>query len=364
MYAIMSKDNYCVIMSGGIGSRFWPASREAKPKQFLDFFGTGKSLLRMTFERFCHFIPIENIYIVTSDKYQEMTIEELPELSEEQILLEPMRRNTAPCIAYASYHINALNPNANIVVAPSDHIILHENIFQETIMKGLEFVKHNDALLTLGIHPTRPETGYGYIQVSDENVDGELSKVKVFTEKPNLELAKTFVASGEFLWNSGIFLWSVTSILKAFDECLPEVASVFAKGREFFGTVAEADFINDTYSFCPSISIDFGVLEKAQNVYVLGGSFGWSDVGTWGSLHDLSEKDKQENVVINDNALLYDSKANIINVNKEKLVVAQGLEDFIVVESDNVILICKKQEEQRIREFVAEAKLKFDNKYI
>lgn len=361
----MSKDNYCVIMSGGIGSRFWPASREAKPKQFLDFFGTGKSLLRMTFERFRNFIAIENIFIVTSEKYRDMTIQELPELSENNILLEPMRRNTAPCIAYASYHIQAINSKANIVVAPSDHIILNEDLFQETIKKGLKFVKHNDALLTLGIHPTRPETGYGYIQVDEDNKkEDEISKVKVFTEKPNLELATKFLQSGEFLWNSGIFLWNVNTIIQAFESYLPEVSSIFDRGRDFFTTVAEHDFIDDVYSFCPSISIDFGVLEKAQNVYVQGANFGWSDVGTWGSLHDLSAKDEKSNVVINDNALLYDSTDNIINVQKEKLVVVQGMDGFIVVESNDVLLICKKEEEQRIREFVAEAKIKYDNKYI
>lgn len=359
----MDKNKYCVVMSGGIGSRFWPASREAKPKQFLDFFGTGQTLLRMTFERFRNIIPLENFFIVTSDKYKDLTLRELPELSESQILLEPMRRNTAPCIAYAAYHIYALNPNANIVVAPADHVILKEDQFQNTINQGLDFVKDSAALLTLGIHPTRPETGYGYIQQSDDELNG-VSKVKAFTEKPNLELAKTFIESGEFLWNSGIFLWNVNTIIKAFEEHLPDISAIFEKGKSTMGTNKEQGFINEVYSFCPNISIDFGILEKARNVYVLGANFGWSDVGTWGSLHELSDKDEQLNAVINENALLYNSSGNIINISKDKLAVIQGLEDYIIVESDNVFLICKKGEEQRIREFVTDAKLKFDNKFI
>ena len=353
-------------MSGGIGSRFWPASRESKPKQFLDFFGLGKTLLRMTFERFSSFIPINNIYVVTSEKYKEMTLSELPELPESNILLEPMRRNTAPCIAYASYRIQASNPKANIVVAPSDHLIINEKMFIQTIQSGLEFTKDRDVLLTLGIHPTKPETGYGYIQVSENKEKGfdGVHKVKVFTEKPNLDLAKSFLESGEFLWNSGIFLWNVNTIIKAFKENLVEVASIFEKGIGTYGTNEEQQFIDTIYSYSPSISIDFGVLEKANNVYVLGGNFGWSDVGTWGSLYDLSEKDEDSNVVVNDNALLYDSKNNIINLEKGKLIVAQGLDGFIVVESKDVLLICKKEQEQKIREFVEEVKLKYDNKYI
>ena len=362
----MNKDNYCVIMSGGIGSRFWPASRESKPKQFLDFFGMGKTLLRMTFERFNSFIPTSNIYVVTSEKYKDMTLAELPELPEDNILLEPMRRNTAPCIAYASYRIQALNPNANIVIAPSDHLIIDESRFVETIKTGLEFTKSQEALLTLGIHPTRPETGYGYIQVNENEEEGFVGvhKVKVFTEKPNLDLAKSFIESGEFLWNSGIFLWSVNTIIKAFRANLHEVSSIFDRGIDVFGTNDEQEFIDNIYSYSPSISIDFGVLEKADNVYVLGADFGWSDVGTWGSLYDLSEKDEECNVVVNNNALLYDSKNNVISLDKEKLVVAQGLDGYIVVESQGVLLICKKEQEQRIRDFVEEVKIKYDNKYI
>lgn len=359
----MNKNNYCVIMSGGIGSRFWPASREAKPKQFLDFFGTGKSLIRLTFERFKSIVPAENIFIVTNDTYKELTHKELPELSENQILTEPMRRNTAPCVAFASYHIQALNPDANIIVAPSDHLIVNEAEFTRLINESLEFVEKHSTLLTLGILPNRPETGYGYIQMSDEALDG-VTKVKVFTEKPNLELAKVFYESGEFLWNSGIFIWNTKAILEALRLHLPEVTNIFDKGLDKFGTEKEKLFIDEVYTFCPNISIDYGIMEKASNVYVKAANFGWSDLGTWGSLYEISDKDDMGNVTVGAETLLYDSTDNIITLPKDKLAVIQGLEGYIVVESDGVLLICKKDEEQRIKEFVTDAKIKFDNKYI
>lgn len=359
----MDKNNYCLIMSGGIGSRFWPASRELKPKQFLDFLGMGKTLLRLTFERMAALIPVENIIVVTSTSYKEMTMQELPELSENQILLEPIRRNTAPCIAYATYHIKARNPNANIVVAPADHLVLDVHTFESVIKKGLKFVSQNDALLTIGILPSRPETGYGYIQFDDNEMIENISKVKTFTEKPNLEIAKMFVNSGEFFWNAGIFLWNINSIIEAFREYLPEIYSIFEEGKSNFGTPNEQTFINEAYAYCTNISIDFGILENAKNVYVIGADFGWSDVGTWGSLHELCEKDNENNAVINKNALVYNSKNNIISVPKDKLVVVQGLEDYIIVESDNVLLICQRKEEQKIKEFVTDVKLKFNEKY-
>lgn len=274
-------------MSGGIGSRFWPASRTSYPKQFLDFFGTGRSLLQQTFDRFKQIIPVENIYIVTNKKYKELTMEQLPELNEKQILLEPQRRNTAPCIAFASNRIRAVNPKANIVVAPSDHLILKEADFLQRISEGLDFVGKHDTLLTLGMKPNRAETGYGYIQFDAERLDN-IAKVKTFTEKPNKELAKVFFESGEFMWNSGIFLWNVQTILTAFDELLPEIASRFNSGLNFFNTPQEAEFIDRIFPACPNISIDYGILEKAANVYVLSADFGWSDLGTWGSLHDLA----------------------------------------------------------------------------
>lgn len=350
-------------MSGGIGSRFWPASREAKPKQFLDFFGTGKSLLQLTFDRFKNIVPVENIFIVTNDLYKDLTQQELPELDESQILLEPMRRNTAPCIAFATYRINALNPNANIVVAPSDHLILNDGEFTKMITDAFEFVEKHNTLLTLGIRPNRPETGYGYIQMSETKLDG-VTKVKVFTEKPNLELAKVFYESGEFLWNSGIFIWNTQTILDAFNKHLPAVTNVFDQGKDKFGTSEEKAFIDEVYTRCPNISIDYGIMEKADNVYVQAANFGWSDLGTWGSLYEISDKDDMGNVTVGADTLLYESSDNMITLPKGKLAVVQGLNDYIVVESDGVLLICKKDEEQRIKDFVTDAKLKHGSDFI
>ncbi len=358
-------DNYCVIMGGGIGSRFWPFSRESYPKQFLDFFGTGRSLLQMTFDRFSRIIPIENIFIVTNEAYASLIKEQLPELKDDQILLEPARRNTAPCIAYAAYHIRACNPNANIVVAPSDHLILKEDIFLKDVRKGLDFVKSNNALVTLGIKPSRPETGYGYIQSGDSSM-GEFIKVKTFTEKPDLELAKVFYQSGEFFWNSGLFLWNVNAILDAFAKYLPEVAARFDLGQDKFNTEHEHEFIRQQFPYCPNISIDYGVMEKADNVYMLCADFGWADLGTWGSLFELAAKDENNNAVLkNDNVLLYESSGNLVAMeNPKRLAVVQGLDDCIVAESGNVLLVCKKNDEQRIKQFVADAQIKFGKEFM
>lgn len=358
-----NKNNYCVIMSGGIGSRFWPFSREAKPKQFLDFFGTGRTLLQMTFDRFKKIVPAENIYIITNEGYFDLTMKELPELNPNRILLEPMRRNTAPCIAFASYHINAINPDANIVVAPSDHLILKEDEFISVIKKAYDFVSRNDVLLTLGIRPSRPETGYGYIQMSEEKVEG-ITKVKVFTEKPNLELAKLFYESGEFLWNSGMFIWSVKAIMEAFHLHLPEIANRFNTGISAFGTDKEKVFIDENFPFCPNISIDYGIMEKATNVYVQAADLGWSDLGSWGSLYDISEKDEKANASLGPESIFFDSSENVVALPKGKLAVIQGLEGYIVAETDDVLLICKKEEEQRIKQFVTDVKLKYGDKYI
>jgi mannose-1-phosphate guanylyltransferase len=344
-------------MSGGIGSRFWPASRTAYPKQFLDFFGTGRSLLQQTYDRFTKLLPKENIYIVTNVKYKELTMEQLPDLREDQILLEPQRRNTAPCIAFAANRIRAINPNANMIVAPSDHLILKESDFLDCIREGLDFVQKKDALLTLGIKPNRPETGYGYIQVGNL-VEGNVNKIKTFTEKPNAELAKVFLESGEFLWNAGIFLWSVRSILAAFDEFQPEIAGRFNTGLHLFNTDKEAAFIDEIFPACPNISIDYGILEKASNVFVQAAEFGWSDLGTWGSLHDLSNKDDQQNAVLKGETLLYESKGNLVSIPEGKLAVLHKMEGYIVAESDNVLMICKMEDEQVIRQFVLDAQLK------
>jgi len=347
-------------MSGGIGSRFWPASRTSLPKQFLDFFGTGKSLLQQTVDRFRRVLPAENIYIVTNQKYKELTMSQLPEINENQILLEPQRRNTAPCIAFAANRILAVNSKANIVVAPSDHLILKEADFLDCIREGLDFVALNNVLLTIGIKPNRPETGYGYIQLEAQK-QGNISKVKTFTEKPNAELARVFLESREFLWNSGIFMWNVQTILSAFDELLPEIASRFNAGQTYFNTPQETEFINNIFPACPNISIDYGILEKASNVYVQSADFGWSDLGTWGSLHDLSPKDENNNAVLKCDALFYESKNNLVSLPPDKLVVLQKMDGYIVAESGNVLMICKMENEQEIRQFVIDTQLKTGN---
>ena len=288
-------NRYCVIMCGGVGSRFWPYSRANAPKQFIDFFGTGRTLLQMSFDRTKGVVPAENVIILTNEQYAPLVKEQLPELSDAQILLEPARRNTAPCIAWAAYHIKALNPNALIMVAPSDHLVLKEDEFKRCINKGFDFIAENDALLTLGIKPSRPETGYGYIQVG-QSVTDSISQVKTFTEKPDLELAKVFLSTGEFFWNSGMFLWSVDSILKALQECAPDITVQFDKGLGLYGTPAETEFIKQNFASCPGISIDFAVMEKAKNVHVECVDFGWDDLGTWGALYDNSPKNHDGNV--------------------------------------------------------------------
>ena len=377
-------NNYCVIMAGGVGSRFWPYSRAEKPKQFLDFFGTGRSLLQMTVDRFRPIVPIENVFVVTNVTYKELILEQVPDLSEKQILCEPARRNTAPCIAYATAHIRALclrhacltaanqdwsrpEMQANIVVAASDHLILEEDKFRQTILKAFDFVSKNKAIATLGMQPTRPETGYGYIQFIDERSQSELNDgiypVKTFTEKPNLEMAKVFLQSGDFLWNSGIFIWNLQTISEAFRYLLPEVADRFREGELLMGTDKEEEFIEHIFPKCPNISIDYGIMEKADNVFVLPSSFGWSDLGTWGSLYELSEKDENGNVRLHSDALFYEANGNIVTLEPGKLAVVQGVDDMIIAEQKGVLLVCKKCEEQRIKQFVADAQTEFEGKY-
>ncbi len=349
-------------MAGGIGSRFWPFSRNNRPKQFLDFFGTGRSLLQMTFDRFSKFVPAENILIVSNILYKEMILEQLPDIKPDQVLLEPTRRNTAPCIAYAVHRIKAITDKANIIVAPADHLILKEDEFQSVILKGLDFIEHNDNLLTLGMKPNRPETGYGYIQIADG--EGELRKVVTFTEKPNLELAKVFLQSGEFFWNSGIFLWNLQTIDSAFDRLLPELYQKFSQRPDVFNTPDEQEFINEVFPSCHNISIDYGIMEKANNVYVLTAEFGWSDLGTWGSLYDLADKDEHQNVTLQCKSQFYNSERNIIALEAGKLAVLDDLSDYIVAESANVLLICKKENEQRIRQFVADTQVNYEGEFI
>ncbi len=348
-------NNYCIIMAGGIGSRFWPLSRRSMPKQFLDILGTGRSLLQQTYDRFSKIIPPENIYVVTSVDYKSLAREQLPSISSNRILAEPLRRNTAPCLAYAVNKIKTVNSLANLVVAPSDHLILNEDEFLHQIQKGLEFVSKNKILLTLGIHPSRPETGYGYIQIGKKirfkDFDN-LFHVKTFTEKPDLRMAGIFLESGEFYWNSGIFLWSLPTILKALEAHLPEVASLFAQGEYLYNTPDETAFINKIYSECMGISIDYGIMEKSDNVCVLTADFGWTDLGTWGSLYENKEKDINGNAITGKRTFTYDSANCIANLPDNKIAIIQGLDGYIVVESNNTLLICKREDEQQIRQFV------------
>lgn len=346
---------YCVIMAGGIGARFWPMSKTSRPKQFIDILGTGKTLIQMTFNRFLPLCPPENIYIVTNEIYRHLVLEQLPAISPEQVLCEPSRRNTAPCIAYANHVIMQRNPDAVMVVAPSDHIILNEQEFVNNVAAAMKAATTNDWLITLGIEPSRPDTGYGYIQYLEDKVSPEveqLRKVKTFTEKPSYDIAVSFLESGDFLWNAGIFIWSLQHINKAFNVYLPEVNELFREGLGKYGTAEEQEFIRQTYAVCRNISIDYGVMEKATNVYVMVVNFGWSDLGTWGSLYDIRQKDADLNAVVGNNVMLYDSKGCIVNMPKDKLVVLQGLDDYIVVEDDNALLVCRKRDEQMIRQFV------------
>lgn len=360
----MDKNNcYCVIMGGGVGSRFWPCSRTNLPKQFLDFFGTGRSLLQQTFDRFNKIIPTDNIFIVTNLLYADLVKQQLPQMDESRILLEPARRNTAPCILWASYHIKALDPKANIVVAPSDHLILKEDEFTQAVQRGLEFVSEEDKLLTLGITPNRPETGYGYIQIA-EQVGDNFYKVKTFTEKPELELAKLFISTGEFYWNSGIFMWNINSIIKAAEKYLPEVVLKLTSKLDSFNTPDEQAYINDVFPTCPNVSIDFGLMEKAENVYISLGDFGWSDLGTWSSLYDLSSKDENQNVTLRCKSMIYNGNNNIIVLPEGKLAVIDGLDGYLIAENDNVLLICKKDEEHAIRKYVNDTQLKFGDDFI
>jgi mannose-1-phosphate guanylyltransferase len=364
----MNKNYYAIIMAGGIGSRFWPLSREKYPKQFIDILGVGKTLLQQTFDRFRELISAENIYIVSNAGYKDIISSQLPSLPEENILLEPSRRNTAPCIDYANFRILEKNPEAQIIVAPSDHLIIKEEAFLKQVKHGLEFVGDKQALLTLGIKPSRPETGYGYIQAVQKGVPGYekigLKRVKTFTEKPDLEMAKIFCESGEFYWNAGIFFWSLPTIMKAFETHVPEIHGLFEKGTGKYGTDQEKKFIEDTYARCKNISIDYAIMEKAENVYVMASDIGWSDLGTWGSLYEQMEQDKQGNAVTGKHVFLYNSSGNIVNVSDDKLVLLQGLEDHIVVESENVLLICKREEEQRIKEFVNDIRSDLGDKFI
>ena len=360
------QNHYCVIMAGGVGSRFWPYSREEKPKQFLDFFGTGRSLLQMTVDRFRPIVPIENMVIVTNQAYKTIILEQIPDIKEEQILCEPARRNTAPCIAYATAWIGERvkvkgerlkAKDIRIVVAASDHLILEEEKFRQTILKAFKFVGEMPAICTLGMQPTRPETGYGYIQFeTSTSRDINISKVKQFKEKPDLKTAKAYLASGDFLWNSGIFIWSLDTICDAIRLHMPELDAIFTQGEGKIGTKEEGEWIKENFPKCPNISVDYGILEKADNVYVLPSSFGWSDLGTWGSLYELSEKDDDANVSLHSKAYFHEAKGNIVVLEPGKTAIIQGVDDMIIVEEKGALLVCRRQDEQKIKEWTAELK--------
>lgn len=359
------KHTYCVIMAGGIGSRFWPMSRTDKPKQFLDFLGLGRTLIQQTFDRFLPICPPENILVVTNTQYAPLVLEQLPLLQDHQILLEPGRRNTAPCIAYANHVIAARDPHARIIVAPSDHLVMNEQEFRTTVGIALEKAGQDDCLVTLGIMPNRPDTGYGYIQFDPTpGTHPRVKKVRTFTEKPDHDTAVKFIESGDFLWNSGIFIWSLSSVQNGFRKHLPDMERLFATGAGEYGTPAERAFISRIYGDVDSISIDYGLLEKADNVYVVPSDFGWSDLGTWGSLYTHLAKDDQGNAAVGQRVRLYDCSNNMVHVQDERLVVLQGLEDYIVVSTDDALLVCRKRDEQQIKRFVADATADHGDRFV
>ena len=376
----MNNNTYVAIMAGGIGSRFWPASRTARPKQFLDILGVGKSLIRLTFERFLHLCPAENIFIVTNKQYAGLVKEHLPELTDNQILTEPSRNNTAPCIAYTAFKLQALNPDANLVVAPSDHIILQERKFVETLETALSFTAENDALVTLGIQPSRPDTGYGYIEVgtrssqfavrSSEEAAGvatsvsSVYEVAAFREKPDLATAQKYLESGNYLWNAGIFIWRVESLLKAFAQHATDIHRILAAGAGQYNTDGEQAFIDEAYPTTPSISVDYAIMEKADNIYTIPSSFGWSDLGTWASLHNESEQNEQGNRISGGKVITHDTYNSLIRISPDKLAVIGGLDDFIIVDEGDVLLIYPKNREQEIKALTAKVREDYGETYL
>lgn len=341
-------------MAGGVGTRFWPYSRINKPKQFLDILGCGKSLLQLTYDRFLDTVPSENIYIVSNERYQGLILEQLPDLTENQILLEPFQRNTAPCVAYACYKIASKNRNANIIVTPSDHAIFNDGKFTDIVKTALKVSESGNKLVTIGIQPHKPETGYGYIQFVDDD-SSKVKKVKTFTEKPELELAKKFLESGDFVWNAGLFVWRASSIIEAFDKYEPDIATTFSEIEKEYYTENEKAQIHDAYSQCKNISIDYAILEKADNVWVVLGNFGWSDLGAWDSLYEMRVKNENENV-LEGNVITYDVNDCVVNGPDNKLIVVEGLKDYLVADNGNALLICKRGNEQMMRTIVKDVK--------
>lgn len=352
---------YAVIMAGGVGSRFWPVSTQAFPKQFHDMLGTGQSLIQRTFDRINALVPSENILIATNAQYESLVLEQLPKTSSNQLLLEPAMRNTAPCILYAALKIYNQNPEGVMLVAPSDHWIDHESEFIRNIETAFEACASQDILMTLGIQPSSPNTGYGYIQFEENN--DPIKKVKNFTEKPNLATAEKFLASGDYLWNAGIFVWSVKSIIAAFKQSLPNMVSLFDCANTY-NTNSEREFIDTHYAAAENISIDFGIMEHAKNVHVLPVDFGWNDLGTWGSLYNKLDKDANENATVGSDTIFRDANGNMIRTQSGKKVVIQGLDNFIIVEKEDVLLICPKKDEQDIKQIVADVKDQFGSDFV
>jgi len=358
----MKNNHYCIIMAGGIGSRFWPMSRQTRPKQFIDILGVGKTFLQMTFERYARIVPPENILIVTAERYRDLVKEQLPDMPDENILLEPYKRNTAPCVAYATYKLFKKNPKATVVVAPADHLIIGEEQFAGTIRSALEAAERNDRLYTIGIEPTRPETNYGYIQINKshaEKVDQHDSyQVKTFTEKPNAELARVFLETGEFFWNSGMFIWNLQAIKRELERCLPEVTTLFQGGEKYYFTPEEASFIRRVYEDCPAISIDYGVMEKTQKAWVFLSDFGWTDLGTWESVYEQVPKNENGNVVSAKVQMIDEVKGSVVlETNPKKLVVARGFEQMMVVDMHDVLLVCHR-DDKTVKDIVTDLTMK------
>ena len=351
----MNKNYYAILMAGGVGSRFWPVSTTEFPKQFHDMLGAGETLIQKTFSRLSQLIPVENILILTNEKYNHIVLEQLPLVKQEQVLLEPAMRNTAPCILYASMKIKKQNPEAVMVVAPSDHWIEDESLFTKNLQQCFDFCSKENALMTLGIQPTFPNTGFGYIEF-DKSDNNPIKKVNQFREKPDYETAKSFLEAGNFLWNGGIFIWSVQAIIASFEKFQPQMNALFLKGWDDYNTDTEKDFITKNYGLAENVSIDYAVMEKAANVYVLPATFDWNDLGTWGSLHEKLDKDENNNSVVNATVLLNNASSNIISTAKDKLVIIDGLEDFIIVDKDHVLLIYPKSKEQEIKGIVSQLK--------
>ena len=359
----MSQNNYCVIMAGGIGSRFWPQSRVACPKQFVDFFGMGKSLLRQTYERFSRIVPVQNIIVSTHSDYSELVRQQLPELPCEQILHEPAHRGTAPSMAFAAYHIRTLNPNANIVMAPADQLILDEASFANDMQRALNYASLNDVLVTVGIKPTHPETRYGYIQAGDDAVDG-FTKIKTFTEKPEYDFAQLFVNSGEFFWNTGLFIWNVNTIIDTMMKMLPDMSQRLSA---IFSQEPDRDkrrsALYECYESFPNISVDYAVIERASNVYMQLGTFGWADMGRWDDIYRYSSKDADGNVVTSGRVEFYNCKNNLVSADN-KLVILQDLDGYLVNDTEDVLVICKKDEDDDFKKFRNSVLLKHGEGYM